>query len=75
MEEQKKNPAQGLTESEQVQVRRQKLADLQAAGHDPFTLTKFPQDAYSADLKEEFKDLPLSVSLGRSLNSSFRSAE
>ena len=27
MEEQKKNPAQGLTESEQVQVRRQKLAD------------------------------------------------
>ena len=48
MEEQKKNPAQGLTESEQVQVRRQKLADLQAAGHDPFTLTKFPQDAYSA---------------------------
>ena len=50
MEEQKKNPAQGLSESEQVQVRRQKLADLQAAGHDPFTLTKYPQDAYSADL-------------------------
>ena len=46
MEEQKKNPAQGLSESEQVQVRRQKLADLQAAGHDPFTLTKYPQDAY-----------------------------
>ena len=46
MEEQKKNPAQGLSESEQVQVRRQKLADLQAAGNDPFTLTKFPQDAY-----------------------------
>ena len=58
MEEQKRNPAAGLSESEQVQVRRQKLADLQAAGHDPFTLTKFPQDAYSADLKEEFKDLP-----------------
>ena len=31
MEEQKRNPAQGLSESEQVQVRRQKLADLQAA--------------------------------------------
>ena len=59
MEEQKRNPAQGLSESEQVQVRRQKLADLQAAGNDPFTLTKFPQDAYSADLKEEFKDLLL----------------
>ena len=39
MEEQKRNPAAGLSESEQVQVRRQKLADLQAAGHDPFTLT------------------------------------
>ena len=55
MEEQKRNPAQGLSESEQVQVRRQKLADLQAAGNDPFTLTKFPQDAYSADLKEEYQ--------------------
>lgn len=65
MEEQKKNPAQGLSESEQVQVRRQKLADLQAAGRDPFTLTKFPQDAYSADLKEEFKDLPNETDSGK----------
>ena len=65
MEEQKKNPAQGLSESEQVQVRRQKLADLQAAGNDPFTLTKFPQDAYSADLKEEFKDLPNETDSGK----------
>ncbi len=65
MEEQKKNPAQGLTESEQVQVRRQKLADLQAAGNDPFTLTKFPQDAYSADLKEEFKELPNETDSGK----------
>ena len=65
MEEQKKNPAQGLSESEQVQVRRQKLADLQAAGHDPFTLTKYPQDAYSADLREEFKDLPNETDSGK----------
>ena len=65
MEEQKKNPAQGLSESEQVQVRRQKLADLQAAGSDPFALTKFPQDAYSADLKEEFKDLPNETDSGK----------
>ena len=35
MEEQKRNPAASLSESEQVQVRRQKLADLQAAGNDP----------------------------------------
>ena len=58
-------PLQGLSESEQVQVRRQKLADLQAAGNDPFTLTKFPQDAYSADLKEEFKDLPNETDSGK----------
>ena len=63
--EQKRNPAQGLSESEQVQVRRQKLADLQAAGNDPFTLTKFPQDAYSADLKEEFKELPNETDSGK----------
>ena len=65
MEEQKRNPAAGLSESEQVQVRRQKLADLQAAGNDPFTLTKFPQDAYSADLKEEFKELPNETDSGK----------
>ncbi len=46
-------------------MRRQKLADLQAAGNDPFTLTKFPQDAYSADLKEEFKDLPNETDSGK----------
>ena len=67
MEEQKKNPAQGLSESEQVQVRRQKLADLQAAGHDPFTLTKYPQDAYSADLKAEFADLPNETDSGKTV--------
>ena len=65
MEEQKRNPAAGLSESEQVQVRRQKLADLQAAGNDPFTLTKFPQDAYSADLKGEFKELPNETDSGK----------
>ena len=67
MEEQKRNPAAGLSESEQVQVRRQKLADLQAAGHDPFTLTKYPQDAYSADLKAEFADLPNETDSGKTV--------
>ena len=50
-------------------MRRQKLADLQAAGNDPFTLTKFPQDAYSADLKEEFKDLPNETDSGKKVGS------
>ena len=39
-------------------VRREKLKTLQEAGQDPFTLTKYEQNAYSADLQEEYKDLP-----------------
>ena len=52
-------------DSEQVQVRRQKLADLRAAGSDPFAITKFPQDAYSADLKAEYAGLPNEADAGR----------
>ena len=52
-------------DSEQVQVRRQKLADLRAAGCDPFAITKFPQDAYSADLKAEYASLPNEADAGR----------
>ena len=52
-------------DSEQVLVRRQKLADLRAAGCDPFTITKFPQDAYSADLKAEYASLPNEADAGR----------
>jgi lysyl-tRNA synthetase class 2 len=66
MEEmQKKKPAAAPSESEQVQVRCQKLADLQAAGQDPFAITKFEQDAYSADLKEEFSALPNETDSGK----------
>ena len=52
-------------DSEQVQVRRQKLADLRAAGCDPFAITKFPQDAYSANLKAEYAGLPNEADAGR----------
>ena len=54
----KQKPAQnGMSESEQVKVRRQKLADLCAAGNDPYTITKFDQNAYSEELKAQFVDL------------------
>ncbi len=54
----KAKPAQNsLSESEQVKVRRQKLADLRDAGNDPYTITKFDQNAFSEDLKKEFADL------------------
>ena len=56
-------PEQDL--SQQAAVRRQKLADMKAAGFDPFTITKFPQDAYSADLKAEFVDLPAESETGK----------
>ena len=49
-------------------VRRQKLADLQDAGRDPFTVTKYPQDAFSADLQEEFKDLPAESETGKTVS-------
>ena len=68
MAEQQKNnpPAQnGPSESEQVRVRRQKLADLCAAGSDPFTITKYPQDAYSEDLKQAFAGLEPEAESGR----------
>ena len=51
--------------SQQAAVRRQKLADLKNAGRDPFTITKYPQDAYSADLKAEFAELPAEAETGK----------
>ena len=38
-------------------VRREKLAALREAGADPFQITKYPQDAYSAEIKERFAHL------------------
>ena len=58
------NPVNVASERE---VRRQKLADLQAAGQDPFVLTKYPQDAYSADLKAEFAELPNEADAGKTV--------
>ncbi len=52
------NPNPELNLSEQAQVRRDKLAALCAAGNDPFTVTKYPVDSYSEDVKAEFADLP-----------------
>ncbi len=40
-----------------VAVRRQKLADLQAAGKDPFQLTSYPVSDYAGKIKEKFAHL------------------
>ena len=63
MEQNKQSVPQNA--ASEAAVRRQKLADLKAAGHDPFTITKCKQDAFSADLKEEYKDLPAEEDTGR----------
>lgn len=43
--------------NELIAVRREKLKNLQEAGADPFRQTKYPQDAYAADIKAEFAHL------------------
>jgi len=42
---------------EQIRIRRQKLAELQAAGADPFVITKFDQTHHSAEIKDNFDSL------------------
>ena len=39
-----------------LKVRREKLADLQAAGKDPFQITKYDQTAHSADIKDHYAE-------------------
>ena len=38
-------------------VRREKLADLQANGKDPFVITKYEQSHHSQEIKEHFEEL------------------
>ena len=63
MEQNKPQTEQDI--SQQAAVRRQKLADLCEAGQNPFVITKYQQDAYSADLKQEFVDLPAEAETGK----------
>ncbi len=58
-------PQAEMPVSEQAQVRRDKLAALCAAGNDPFTITKYPVDAYSTDIKRDFADLDAEQDSGK----------
>ena len=40
-----------------LKVRRDKLADLQANGKDPFQITKFDVTHHSVDIKEDYERL------------------
>lgn len=39
-----------------LKVRREKLAELQANGKDPFVITKYDVDTHTADIKDNFED-------------------
>ncbi len=50
-------PQAELPLSEQAQIRRDKLADLQAEGRDPFLHTKYDFNAYATQVKENFQTM------------------
>ena len=54
MSEEKRTAAPEVPYSDQVRIRREKLAQLQENGHDPFQLTRFEVSSDSATIKENF---------------------
>ena len=48
-------PSEEMSLTDQVRIRREKLAQLQAEGMDPFRETRFDVDANSAQIKENFE--------------------
>ncbi|MBR4150589.1 MAG: lysine--tRNA ligase [Firmicutes bacterium] len=60
--------APALDESEQYQIRKDKLAGLREAGRDPYTITKFDQNAYSAQLKTDFDYLQPEENSGKTVS-------
>ena len=55
MAQKQKNQGQNVSQLEQV--RRDKLAELQAAGRDPFQIVKYNQTHHSAEIKAHFAEL------------------
>ena len=55
MAEQKKVQEQDVNQLRQV--RREKLADLQASGNDPFVITKYDVTHHSMDIKNHFEEM------------------
>ena len=57
MSEQQKKAQQEPDLNQSRKVRREKLADLQANGKDPFVITKYDQTHHSLEIKENFEEL------------------
>ena len=54
-QEQHEQTAEELHELKRI--RREKLAELQAAGNDPFQQVRFERDHYTSDIHEHFDEL------------------
>jgi lysyl-tRNA synthetase class 2 len=52
-----KKPQQEQDLNQLLKVRREKLADLQANGKDPFTIVKYDVTHHSQDVKDQFEEL------------------
>ena len=57
MAEQNNAPVQEQDLNQLRKVRREKLAELQANGQDPFQITKYDVDAHSQDIKDNFEEM------------------
>ena len=58
------NQTPELSVGDQIKVRREKLAQLQAEGHDPFQLTKFVCTSNAEEIKTHFDEMegqPVSI--------------
>ena len=56
MSHETERPAEAVQElSEILQIRRDKLSALQQEGRDPFRITRFERNAYSADIKADYE--------------------
>ena len=51
-QEEKRNK---VSDSSEQQVRREKLRTLQEAGQNPFAITRYDADAFSADIQNNFE--------------------
>ena len=55
--EQNNQPQQEQDINQLLKVRREKLANLQAAGKDPFKITKYDVTHHSTDIKDHFEEM------------------
>ena len=57
MSEQHNNVEQELDENHLIQIRKEKLFELQKNGQDPFTITKYDRTHTSKQIKDNYEEL------------------